>query len=440
MKQMNKHLKTQTTALNLFMQSLLSIVMGVILIYNYNWFFTRVSMFVFAYFWFVLALNVIGVLRNMDRMVKDVIQELVPFLGFGVAIAIYYSNINRIILLIPPIMLCSTFIMAVSSFISFMQYRKEISTAPARYLIATILHLGFGVFFTLYTYRFGYFFTGIRLIGIYLVLLGIMLFFDGLAKAIPNKYIVKWTKRIRITPPALIVAFVPLALLNKLNDYFKENEEPAHTFKVEKGQKQANVEVYVHVSKTMRGIAGHVDIAIDDTIVCYGTYDRESIHLGGIIGSGVIYEVYDKEAYLAFCNTVRKETVFEYGLTFTETELNAIREKLEEMKSRASVWKCKAQREMEAGREILEPKDMSCKLAKAMKTVFYKFNSGSYKYYWMFGSNCVSFTDELLKASGMKTVLAGIITPGTYFIFLNDEFAKGNPKIVSRTVYLNAVE
>lgn len=435
MKQLNKHLKTQTTALNLFLQAMFSIVMGLILIYNYNLFFTRVSIVVFGYFWFVMGMNFLQVIQNIDKGIKDIIHELFPFFAFGVAIAIYFSNINRVIGLIPPIMILGTIFLAINNLICFFQYRNEKNTAPFRYLLSALLHLGFGVFFALYTYHYGHFFTGIRLIGLYLILLGVTIFLDGLAKAIPNQYINKWTETMRMKQPTLVAAFVPLTTLNRIRDYFRVNTDEIQPIKIQKYEGEANVEVYVHVAKSLRGIAGHVDIAIGDTVVCYGTYDRESIQLGGIIGAGVIYEVYDKEIYREFCQEVRNETLFEYGFVFSAEEYQRIEEKLEEIKARTAVWKCKAQRAKERNEMVTETKDMSCKLAVAMETVFYKFKSGAYKYYWMFGSNCVSFTDELVKASGMKTLSSGIFTPGTYFTFLNDEFAKGNSKIVSRTVY-----
>ncbi len=435
MKKLNKHFKTQTSALNLFLQSLLSIVMGLILIYNYNLFFTRVSVVVFGYFWFVIGMNFIQVIQNIEAGVKGILQELFPFFAFGVAIAIYFSNINRVIRLIPPIMLLGSLFLAINNLICFFQYRKEINTAPFRYLISALLNLGFGIFFMLYTYQYGHFFTGIRLIGLYLILLGCTMFMDGLAKVIPNKFIIKWTEHFRMRPPAIVTAFVPLTTMNRMRDYFRFNTDEIQPLEIRKYDGEVNVEVYVHVAKSLRGIAGHVDIAIGDTVVCYGTYDRENVHLGGGIGAGVIYEVYDKDVYLKFCQEVRKETLFEYGLSFSEEELQKIKDKLEEIKSRTTIWKCKAQRVKDEEQETFVAKDMSCKIALAMETVFYKFNSGAYKYYWMFGSNCVTFTDELIKASGMKTVAKKTATPGTYFTFLNDEFAKGNSKIVNRTVY-----
>lgn len=439
MNQINKHLKTQTNAVNLFLQSILSIVMGFILIYNYNWFFTRVSIVVFAYFWFVMGMNFIQVIQNYEKGIKEAIKELFPFLIFGVAVVIYYLNINRIIRLIPPVMIFATFVLAISSFISYMQYRKE-DGLSLRYLLSALLNLGFCIAFALFTYRYGHYFVAIKLIGIYLVILGGTLFLNGVAKVAPDRFISRRMGYLRITPPAIVTAFAPIRILNRLHGYFKINTEDIEPIKIQKSDKKDNVQVYVHVAKSVKGIAGHVDIAIDDTISCYGTYDRENLHLGGIIGTGVLYEVYDKEVYLDFCKEVRKETIFEYGLALTEEELEKVREKLVELKSRTCIWKCKSQRALEEKGEVIEAKDMSCKLAQAMETVFYKFKSGTYKYYWMFGFNCVKFTDELIRASGMKTVLTSIITPGTYFTFLNDEFARGNSRIVSRTVYYTAEE
>lgn len=438
MKELNKHFRTQTTALNLFLQSVLIIALGVILIYDYDWFFRRVSLVVFGYFCFLMGMNFIQLTQNIENGIKDIIQGLFPFFAFGLAIAIYYSNLNRIIRLIPPLIIFGTLVITISSTISFVQYHKEKNTAPFRYLLSALTHLGFGVFFTIYTYGYAHPHTGIRLIALYVILLGVTMFVNGLAIIIPNRYILKVTEFFSVTPPAILMAFKPIAVLNRLDDYFSVRTDETQLLTIRKSDIKDNVQVYVHVAQSARGIAGHVDIAIDDTIYCYGTYDRESVHLGGIIGTGVLYEVKDKKTYLDFCQEVRKETVIEYGLAFTEQELEKIHEKMEELKSRTVIWKCRVQREGLEDQEIVESEEMSCKIAKSMEVIFYKFKMGTYKYYWMFVSNCVSFTDELLKASGMKTIAARIITPGTYFTFLNDEFAKGNSKMVSRTVYYTA--
>lgn len=44
--------------------------------------------------------------------------------------------------------------------------------------------------------------------------------------------------------------------------------------------------------------------------------------------------------------------------------------------------------------------------------------------------------DTLLVASGSDTVASGIVSPGTYFMYLNQEFTRAGGKVVRRQVYM----
>ncbi len=407
------------------------------MIYDYSIFFARAKMIFVLYFSFILIANTIQVLIWLSRDTKQTLQGQYKILAALIAIVFLRSNIEGIFTMIPLVMVFWTLILGISSFISFLQYRKEENSYPFRYLLSAILHIGFGIPFMLYVYH--HLNTSMKIIGLYLILMGVTLFMDALAQGKSEEGKDKYKTRFRFVPPALITTFIPWSVLNGMNRFFKENSEGELPLDVVKSDAEANLEIFVHVSQSLHGTAGHVDLYIDGKIICYGAYDKESIKCGGIVGDGVFYEVYNKEEYLKFCQEVKGETVFEYGLALNEEELERIRWELATMKARSHVWKCKVQRAVAESQEMVESLAPCCKLALATKTVFYKFNSGRYKYYWILGHNCVRFTDDLLKASGMNTILAGIVTPGTYFTFLNDEFVKGNSMVVRRTVH-HAIE
>ncbi len=425
-------LKSQTTALSLFFQSGLSIGIGWIMIYNHELFFSKAPIILFAYFTVLMVMNLIEILASQSRSVKQVLPQVLQFVAGGSVIIYFGMNKEQLLGIILIALFGWSILYAISNLINFFQYIREEDASHVRYLISALIHVAFAIVFMKFAYR--HLFLSLQLIGIYLIFFGGTLFLDGLSQAVPNRYKNRCQSRFRVSLPVFVTSFVPLTLLYSMDEFYSEEEEPLPLIE-KKGDQEPNIEVLVHMGKSLKGIAGHVDIVIDDSILCYGTYDRDNTSLGGGIGAGVMYEIWDKEAYLKFCREVRQETVFEFGFAFTDSELNAIREKLVEIRSRQELWKCKAQVAMEANQEVIETVDMSCKLAVAMDTKFYKFKSGEYKHYWMFGNNCVKFTDELLKASGMKTVVSDIVTPGTYFTFLNDEFIKGKNKIISRTVY-----
>ena len=66
----------------------------------------------------------------------------------------------------------------------------------------------------------------------------------------------------------------------------------------------------------------------------------------------------------------------------------------------------------------------------------YKFKQGKFKTYWALGDNCALFTDRILGCLGADILsIRGIISPGTYLEWLQNEYLKKNSPIVSRTLY-----
>ncbi|MFI3236522.1 MAG: hypothetical protein R3Y47_00680 [Lachnospiraceae bacterium] len=430
---MNKKLKTTTTAFTLFAQGILSMIIGITMLLNYTLFFTRVSTLIYAYFIFIIFSTFIQIIVSCTKSFEGLSQAVLSLFASALALSIFHFNIHNIFEIIPLAMTAWSLLLTISSLISFFQYRTEKTTAPLRYLLSSLIHFGFAIPFMFYANN--SIALGTKLIGLYMIFLSFLFLIDGLAQIVTNKYVNSIKNRIRITPPVFLATFFPVRTLNSLNEFFKETFDDESPFITSKSDKQANVEIFIHASKSLKGTAGHVDLLIDDAIICYGTYDKDDLKFGGIIGAGVFYEVYNKKEYLAFCKDVRQETIFEFGLLLSEDELNGIRRKISDLKGRSNIWKCKAQRAKERGEDVSMYQELPCLLSQATETVFYKLYSGSYKYYWILETNCAKFTDDLLKASGMRTILNGVITPGTYFSYLNDEFAKNSHVVVSRTIH-----
>ena len=67
---------------------------------------------------------------------------------------------------------------------------------------------------------------------------------------------------------------------------------------------------------------------------------------------------------------------------------------------------------------------------------FYKFRSGRFQKYFVLGANCCRLADLIIGKSGIDLLkMNGIITPGTYYDYLNREFQKKNSIVVSRHIY-----
>ncbi|MFI3325115.1 MAG: hypothetical protein R3Y35_02955 [Clostridia bacterium] len=394
------------------------------------------SIIVFSFLGFTIFLNLVQIVVYFKKGFSHIRHNIFICLVAIAVIFIFYSNIENLLLIIPLALIWWSFTLSLSSLISFFQYRKEKSSAPFRYLISALMHAGFGIPFSYLSYK--HMRVGSRLIALYLILLGVTLIIDALAQVMPNKTINNLKNHVKITPPSFLTTLMPLSLIDNINEYFEKNEEEEIPLVMRSSDKKSRVEVLIHFAPSLKGTGGHIDLVIDGTIICYGTYDKQDIKLGGILGAGVFYEVYNKDDYIDYCEKVKNETLFGFELAVTDEETEKIIAKLDEFKKRTSPWKCRAQIAKEKGEDPSIYTDNPCRLSMRTETKFFKFHSGRYKYYWITGDNCVKFVDELLRATGIKTIFAGIIIPGSYYTFLNDEFLKGNGLVTSKTIYIHS--
>ena len=84
----------------------------------------------------------------------------------------------------------------------------------------------------------------------------------------------------------------------------------------------------------------------------------------------------------------------------------------------------------------IEYKDYASKLYKRTKAKFYKFKSSEYKTYFTLGINCSYFADKLMRNCVFEVLkLVGVISPGTYYEYLEENYRKTNSKVVSKKIY-----
>ncbi len=411
-----------------------------------DFFIVRASQLILLYFAFVVVLSFLQVIASVSSGARACWRSFARFIITSVVVCVLWRNIQRMFVVIPLALALWLLLLSISSFISFAQYREEKETASFHYFLGGVANIGFAMLFIVRSTD--PVLNSIHMLGVYCILLGGSLFLDFLSVAIPSRYLNRLKHSVRITPPVFLTFLLPQAMLNGVNEFFKEQRDDTLPFKAENAPsalagEAVNVEVFIHVSKSLAGTAGHVDLSVDGTIYCYGAYDKQqSKKYGGIAGEGVVYEVHDKEKYLQFCKTLNHETLFGFGLVLSEGELAKMKAALAEVMQRTTPWRCPSQQAAHGERP--EPPesfvDFPSRLANKVDVRFYKFKRGSYKHYWMLGTNCVTFADDLLKASGMKTLITGIITPGTYYTFLNAEFLKGSSVVVKREVYNKAID
>ena len=95
-------------------------------------------------------------------------------------------------------------------------------------------------------------------------------------------------------------------------------------------------------------------------------------------------------------------------------------------------------RKKKKGKKLQERKykDYASNLYKSTNVKFYKFNSGKFKKYFALGNNCSKLADYIIGKSGIDLLkMYGVITPGTYYEYLNREYKKKDSMVISREIY-----
>ena len=230
-------------------------------------------------------------------------------------------------------------------------------------------------------------------------------------------------QRIRLSPPVLLTALMPRWLLRLLNDP-DEEEEIARWTRRETHDETArkDLEIFLHLSKDTAMGMGHVDIALGEQVYAYGCYDAASNRLLGLISDGVLVTA-EREPYIAYCLKHEKKKLIGFGVSLNEAQRERVRQAAEGFMEGSVLWTPPAG-------------SAQADFAGVTGAVFHKLRKGPFRTYNALKTNCVALADILCGASGLDLMnLQGIVTPGTYYAFLNRQFLRPNSIVISRTIY-----
>lgn len=363
--------------------------------------------------------GLIGLIVNRKETKLNIIVSIVNTVLL--LIALYFVDIPMALL----IMIFAFYLLlnGIVKFINYYLYRKDNERVRKMELLGGILYTTFGVlaFFSPKIHMK----TMLNIIGIYLVLIGIEYFFDFLDQK--NIHI----KRIRIPLPAIVDAFIPFSILKRINKLKVKEVD------LNKKEEEVQLEIFVHVSEKGMGKFGHVDLCYKNQVISYGNYDKDTRKLKEGFGSGVVFTA-NKKKYVPFCIEESEKTLFTFGIKLTNKEQEKIEKELEKIKDNLIEWYPAYVRDKKLKKKINEDdyKDYSSMLYKKTKAKFYKFKTGKMKTYFVLGTNCGTLVDKILRSSGIDVLRpSGIITPGTYYDFLEREYMKKESRVVSKKIY-----
>lgn len=268
-------------------------------------------------------------------------------------------------------------------------------------------------------------------LGIYAILLGLSFIMDYLEINHYRKFF-----KIKITLPSLIEAFIPLSVLQKINKSINNDKEVI--LETKKQNIEPDLEIFIHVTEDGYGRLGHLDIYYNKMVMSFGNYDIYSYKLHEIIGNGIMFITENKEKYIDFCIEDNKKTLFSFGIKLTEEEKKKIEKNIEKISEHLKEWDppCVQAKKKNKKYKKEEYMDYSSRLYRATKANFYKFKTGRYKFFSVIGNNCVSFANKIIgSALKDKFKFYGVLTPGTYYDYLEKEFMKKDSIVVSKKIY-----
>lgn len=266
-------------------------------------------------------------------------------------------------------------------------------------------------------------------LSIYALFLGVSFIWDALIQIIPVKTKNHLKRKIRITLPKIVEAVIPYSVMVDINRNLEVSGSRNYSYHQIENQK-ANLSILIHTSNRGFNRMGHIDICFEGKVISYGCYDEGSRFVGELFGDGVLFEANSKREYINFCIDNSKKTIFDFGLCLTEAQTKRVRLRIQELLENTYPWDHRTDKNYRDG------KSYAAKLYKRTKAKFYKFKSGKYKTYYVMGTNCCFLADDIVGKSGMDILsINGLITPGTYYDYLNRKLKSKNSSIIYKDIY-----
>lgn len=402
----------------------LSILLGIVLImFQDSFYFSVIDIIVF----FFLVLGIKNFVTYFTKKGKDKDKSFIQSFS-NLVFALFFSMFNKVPYSLFPIVVGLYFLVnAILQFIDLGIYFKNMGNILFSKTFYFLFYLIFGLILIIFPLKHINIF--LKIVGSYLILIGIRLLSDAIFQKIPLRVKNRLKRRIRVTLPVVFECLIPYALLKEINEVLKI-EDKKFIYDIKKNDVVPDLEVIVHTSARGFNKMGHVDLYFNGEIISYGNYDESSRKLHELFGDGVVFTT-TRDEYISFCIEHSKKTLFVFGIKLTNVQKRRIEKEITKLKDNLVRWFSPVEEDSSK-----EYKDYASCLYKKTKAKFYKFKTGNFKTYFTLGNNCCLLADQIIGKSGIDLLkMNGLITPGTYYEYLNREFMKKDSSVVSRYIY-----
>lgn len=417
-----RYLKKKISLINNLISGLGIITLGIIVtVGSINMYTKTINLFVYIFIIYGISKLINFLLNKKIVRNKQVLIGILVHIILGI-IMLFFPKLPLAI--IPIIFSMYLLFNSVVKFITYITLKELNLKLRFQYLFFSMFFLLFSIVFLVYPLeKLNLFLT---IISIYCILLGVSKIIEFVIDLLTDKFKIRIKNKIKITLPVFFEAFIPQAGLKNVNKYLE------YLISKEKKYKDdSDLKIFIHLSKYGFNQFGHMDIMFDGKIYSYGNYDKSSQKLFTMLGDGVLFNLKNKEKYIKFCIESSRKTIVEYGIKLTSRQKEKLKKELNNIMKDCYEWQPLIRTDKEN-----KHSDYASRLYKATKAKFYKFKNSKYKTYFVLGINCTYFADMLLRNSVFEILkLVGIISPGTYFEYLEENYRKKNSKVISKRVY-----
>lgn len=248
-------------------------------------------------------------------------------------------------------------------------------------------------------------------------ILVIYLIFQGICELL---ILINHKISIKIAAPLLFTWLLPRQLIKKVN---QEN--------IDYNDCHPNdLEISIHMAKKGSAALGHGELSFENKIYSYGCYNYHNRKLFGLIGDGIL-GIFDHDSYIKYCIEDKNRFILSYGFKLNDKEKRKLRKKIQNILKNCNEWFPDSHYKKKHIPKM--PDDIYYKA----NGKFYKFIDGPFKTFFLLRTNCVSVCNMFLESSKMIKLLKidGIISPGTYYNYLENMYKKKENNIVSKILY-----
>lgn len=271
--------------------------------------------------------------------------------------------------------------------------------------------------------------------GVYFLIYGGNTLLDFVREITPSGSGEKLDQKIRLAVPPYLAALIPNHLMKTLLSKDKDDVVKEQYDEIKKDIPY-DMEVLIHLAPSGPAMLGHADMIYRGLVLSYGCYDPHTRRLMGTMGDGVVI-IAPRNSYIKNCLENENKTLISFGIYLNVAQKEKLNKRLLEVFGNFVDFESDEVLRQKGKPYVGACDDYISRVSRTSPTArFYKIKEGKLRTFFVLSSNCVYFLSNLLSVVGLNMIdLSGIVSPGSYYDFLNKQFKSNKSFVVSRKLY-----